>query len=297
MKKEKADEMIKAGREFIRGVEADEDYLTDQELRLPQPPLIKQKVSEEIIKLPMDFEHLPLKKDFLEVIQARRSNRVYTQEGISLLTLSYLLWCTQGVKELRGKAYATLRTVPSGGARHPFECYMVIQNVEGLKPGLYHYLPMEHALEFLGDICALEKMQDQDSVDVVHDDALQHAKQSAAEDFINTSLCGQKWAAKADVVFYYSFVCYRAEWRYGVYAHRVVLIDAGHVTENLYLACASLELGACAVGALDGKLADQVFGLDGEEEYIFYAMPVGTIREKDIQKEKEHYRFVEEEGL
>lgn len=289
--KEKIEEMINQGRAFVRGVEVDEAYLTDQELHLPQPPLAKAPMGGERFKLPVDFENLSIKNDFLEIINSRKSNRVYTQEGISLLELSYLLWCTQGVKEIRGKAYATLRTVPSGGARHPFECYMVVQNVEGLEPGLYHYLPMNHELERIGELdgkCHEDGVCD--SVDQSQTD------EKSAKSFISESLYGQKWASKADVVFYYSFVCYRAEWRYGVYAHRVVLIDAGHVTENLYLACTSLGLGTCAVGAIDGKIADQVFGLDGEEEYIFYAQPVGTIREKDAQKEKDHYRFVEEEG-
>ena len=278
MTDEEIRKQIEMGRRFIKGVDVDvdEEYMTAQELRLPQPPLVKARVSDRVYKLPMNFELLSGKKDFFEIINSRCSNRVYTQEGISLLTLSYLLWCSQGVKELRGKAYATLRTVPSGGARHPFECYMAVQRVEGLESGLYHYLPMEHAVEYLGEI---PKELDTETFD-----------------FISDSLCGQKWAAKADVIFYYSFVCYRAEWRYGMYAHRVVLMDAGHVTENLYLACTSLGLGACAIGALDGVIADHAFGLDGEEEYIFYAMPVGTIREKDRAKEKEHYRFVEEEG-
>ena len=58
---------------------------------------------------------------------------------MSLLELSYMLWTCQGVKQIRGKKYATLRTVPSGGARHGFELYFVCQNVEGLTPGTYHY--------------------------------------------------------------------------------------------------------------------------------------------------------------
>lgn len=269
--KEKATEIIGWGRAFVHGVEMEEDYCTDQEMHLPQPPLVKAPMTRESQKLPMDFAQLSIKKDFLEIINERRSNRVYTQEGISLLELSYLLWCTQGVKDIRGKAYATLRTVPSGGARHAFECYLVVQKVEGLKSGLYHYLSMGHEIEMIGEL-------------------------ADAKAFISESLGGQKWTAKADVIFYYSFVCYRAEWRYGAYAHRVVLMDAGHVTENLYLACTALGLGTCAVGALNGRVADQAFGLDGEEEYIFYAQPVGTIRAKDEAKEQEHYRFVEEEG-
>ena len=190
---------------------------------------------------------------------------------MSLLALSYLLWCTQGVKGIRGKSYATLRTVPSAGARHPFETYLVIQRVDGLDAGLYHYLPMTHEIELIG------KLDDY-------------------KGFINKSVHGQIWVSKADVVFYYSFVCYRGEWRYGISSHRVALMDAGHVTENLYLACASIGLGTCAIGGVDA-ICDEVFRLDGKEEFMFYCQSVGTIKQQDEYKEKEFYRFVEEEGL
>ena len=148
------------------------------------------------------FPAFPLKNDLLALIRDRKSERVYTGQTISLTQLSFLLWATQGVKELRGKSYATLRTVPSGGARHPFETYLAVRLVDGLKPGIYHYLPMEHALEFLSA---------PDDLDTL----------------IGDSLSEQKWAAKASVVFYWTMVAYRAEWRYGIYAHRVALIDAG----------------------------------------------------------------------
>ena len=61
-----------------------------------------------------------------------------------------------GIRAMRGRDYATLRTVPSGGARHAFETYLVVRYVEGLRPGAYHYLPMEHALEFLHPVEQLE---------------------------------------------------------------------------------------------------------------------------------------------
>ena len=149
---------------------------------------------------------------------------------------------------------------------------MTVQNVEGLPNGLYHYLPMKHHIECLKEVEDLKP-------------------------FITDSLQGQKWAEKANIVFYYSFVCYRAEWRYGIYAHRMCMADAGHVTENVYLAATSIGLGGCAIGAVEGPLGDEAFGLDGEEEFIFYAMPVGTVSDKDRQAEKDFYRFVEEEGL
>ena len=265
-------ERIQKGRDQMHKHEpAPEGYKTDQDLKKPQPPLVKAPMRDKAISLPLDFEKLDIDNDFLHVINSRKSHRVYTEEKMTLSELSYLLWCSQGVKEIRGRAYATLRTVPAGGARHPFEVYMTIQNVEGLADGIYHYLPMKHSLECLEEASDLK-------------------------DFITASLEGQKWAEKANVVFYYSFVAYRAEWRYGIFAHRMVMADAGHVTENVYLAATSIGLGGCAIGAVDGPYCDRRFGLDGEEEFVFYAMPVGTVSEKDEAAEKDFYHFVEVEG-
>ena len=267
---------IQLGRSFVtkfgdeEGV--DENYATDQELKKPQPPLAKAPMTDRILDLPTDFSSLPIEQDFLRIINSRKSHRVYTQEPMSLLELSYLLWCTQGVKSVRGKAYATLRTVPCGGARHEFECYLALQNVVGLEDGLYHYLPMKHQMEFLGP-------------------------KEDLEDFISRSLCEQSWAAKANAVFYYSCVFYRAEWRYGIWAHAPILMDSGHVTQNLYLACEALGLGGCAVAAVEPDVCNRAFGLDGTEESIFYAMPVGTVRAADKPAEDSFYDFVREQGL
>jgi len=274
--KELIDEKIKEGRALVAHWEVDETvfkgYLTDQEQKLPQPPLVKAPMTENVMDLPKDFSALSIDSDFLHIINSRESHRVYTGEAMSLTELSYLLWCTQGVKEIRGRAYATLRTVPCGGARHEFECYMAVKNVEGLEPGLYHYLPMHHQIEFLHGV------DDFDS-------------------WISKSVCEQAWAAKANVVFYYSSVFYRAEWRYGITSHRVLLIDAGHITENMYLAATSLGMGGCAIGAVDGELCDSSFGLDGYEEAMFYAMPVGKTAAKDKDEERAFYAFVTEQNL
>ena len=273
---EKVRLLTRQGRDFVSRWEYTdpdlEEYETDQELKRPQPPLAKAPMTDRSIELPKDLSSLRSDRDFLDIVNARESHRVYTGETMTLTELSYLLWCTQGVKEIRGKAYATLRTVPCGGARHEFECYFAARNVEGLEPGLYHYLPMTHRIERLG--CP----EDLDG-------------------FIRASLCGQAWGATANVVFYYSAVFYRAEWRYGIHTHRVLLIDAGHITENMYLAATAIGMGGCAVGAVDGALTDAALGLDGEEEASFYAMPVGKVSAKDRPKEKDFYAFVDEQGL
>lgn len=270
-------ERIQLGREFLKGYRQNdpcmEAFESDQERKLLQPPLVKAPMTPEPhIPLPRNFDHLPMEKSLLETLRDRHSARVYTQEDLTLEQLSFLLWATQGIKQLRGKSYATLRTVPSGGARHEFETYLLISHVSGLQPGAYHYLPMEHALELLHPVEDLS---------------------SAVAD----TLCGQVWAAKASVIFYWAIVPYRAEWRYGIYAHRPALLDAGHVGQNLYLACTGLGLGTCGIAAFSHEACCQLFGLDGEEEYVVYTAPVGTVRDSDRAAENAFYQFVTDQGL
>ena len=273
------DELIEKGRRFMQGHRADdpyeEEFESDQDRKLPMPPLNKALMRKEDVRIPLpkDFSSLDLKCDLFELIGSRKSSRIYTGEDMNLTQLSFLLWSTQGIKGIRGKGYATLRTVPSGGARHEFETYLAVANIEGLIPGAYHYLPELHALEYLGEI-----------------------------NDMNTSLpemlSGQKWSAKANVTFFWSMVAYRAEWRYGIYSHRVALIDAGHICQNLYLACSGLGLGTCGVAAISHEHCCKTFELDGNDEFIVYAAPVGTVDHKnDAAEERSIYSFVYNEGL
>ena len=281
MEEKQVREQIEKGRAFLKSQDTAEreknggDYKTDQELKKPQPPLVKAPMTDNRVDLPRNFETLGLQDNLLELLKKRKSSRVYTQENMSLLQLSFLLWAAQGIKSIRGRSYATIRTAPCGGARHPFETYLLVRQVEGLLPGVYHYLPMTHQLELLS---AQEDPQ-------------------ALLDFAEESLCGQRWAAKANVVFYWSFVPYRSEWRYGIFAHKLIMADVGHVGENLYLACAALGLGTCGIGAYDQALCDKTFRLDGEEEFVVYAETVGTVKPQDEQAEQAFYSFVKEQGL
>ena len=281
MEEKQVREQIEKGRAFLKSQDTAEreknggGYKTDQELKKPQPPLVKAPMTDNRVDLPRNFETLGLQDNLLELLKKRKSSRVYTQENMSLLQLSFLLWAAQGIKSIRGRSYATIRTAPCGGARHPFETYLLVRQVEGLLPGVYHYLPMTHQLELLS---AQEDPQ-------------------ALLDFAEESLCGQRWAAKANVVFYWSFVPYRSEWRYGIFAHKLIMADVGHVGENLYLACAALGLGTCGIGAYDQALCDKTFRLDGEEEFVVYAETVGTVKPQDEQAEQAFYSFVKEQGL
>ncbi len=261
------DQLIKQGRDFMKMPVEDPQYHSDQDLKLPQPPLVKAAMRKDAIDLPVDFETLSIETDFLKIINSRKSDRLFSKEAVSLLELSYLLWCTQGIKEIRGQNYATIRTVPCGGARHQFECYMAIQQVDGLKDGLYHYLPMTHQIELL-------------------------SAQDNLSPFIDEALGGQAWANKANINFFYSVVAYRCEWRYGIYAHRVALMDVGHISENLYLALKSIRLGGCGVGYINQAVLDQAFELDGKEEFMIYAFPSGAILTDPKVQIKDPYALI-----
>lgn len=247
------DKIIK-NRSFMRSNFAEDDYESDQQKQIKQPDLTKPANGDiaKRIMLSKNFEGVNKENDYMKLLEQRKSCRVYKNDCMTLNQLSFLLWSTQGVKEIKGDNYATIRCVPSGGARHPFETYLAVLNIEGLEKGIYHYLPIEHSLEFIGTVNDFE-----------HE--------------VAKSLCDQKWAVKSAVVFFYSVIPYRCEWRYTTNAHKVMLIDAGHVMQNLYLSSQSVGCGTCAIAAYDQELVDDLLQLDGVEEFVVYVAPVGVI--------------------
>lgn len=245
-------ELLKAYNVSDAGAEA-----TDQEQKLPEAPYVKAKKGEHIISLTTDFDGIAGNADLLCLLQGRVSRRKYSGEAVTLRELSFLLWAAQGIRRVIGKNhFATLRNVPSAGCRHPFETYLFVNHVDGLEKGIYHYLPMEHALEIW------DGRQD-------------------FEEELTQALCGQYFAASAPVTFVWSVVPYRTEWRYGMKAHKYILLDAGHVCENLYLACEAIGCGTCAIGAYDQDCLDELLGFapgpsaGAEYECAVYAASVG----------------------
>ena len=88
---------------------------------------------------------------------------------------------------------------------------------------------------------------------------------------------GQSFLGNCAAVFVWACIPYRAEWRYGKRAHRLALLDAGHIGQNLYLACEAIGCGTCVVAAYDQQAFDQLLGLDGHDEMTVYLAAVGNI--------------------
>jgi len=210
-----------------------------------QPERYKTYADAERIALPSPhgFRGLSLE----EAIEARRSRREYTSAPLLLEELSRLLHAAQGITDpARG-----FRAAPSAGALYPIETYAVVHNAVGLEPGLYHYVVADHALERLraGDLRAA----------------------------MAVAGIGQELLARAQVCFVLASVFQRTRWKYRERAYRYVLLEAGHIGQNLYLAATSMGLGACAVGAfLDDHLNDML-ELDGREEAVVYVIAVGRM--------------------
>ena len=247
-------EHLKHGRWILKSnwIELN-SFETDRKKNAPRPPMQKASQSDSVIELP-DIDSVRRsvgsESTLNEVVSSRKSRRKFSDESLSLAELTYLLWATQGVRKKTDKM--TLRTVPSGGARHPLETYIFVQRVEGLEPGLYHYLPLDHKLELLKPAAAYA-----DEAEKILDEALLDHNFGAAATFI--------WTAFP----------YRSERAYAFEAYRLILLDAGHVCQNLYLACEAIGAGTCAVGAYDQEKSDRLLGVDGSEEFVVYAAPVG----------------------
>lgn len=232
---------------------------TDKMKGVSQPEGIKPyDPSSRIISLPDVNTHIITKPDIYDCIKDRRSTRLYSEDSISLEELSYLLWATQGITGTN-KTGLTFRTVPCSGATHSFETYLFIMNVNGLEKGIYRYLPVEHKLLFMFALEDVDKKLD--AITLV-------------QPFV------PHFAKKAAVTFAWSTTPYRSEWKYDVSAHKKILIDIGHVCQNLYLAGESVNMGVCAIGIYDQEAVDNLFQLDGEEEFIIYLAAAGKKKSK-----------------
>lgn len=246
-------------REAMKGITADYATMeaTDQQQKLPYIPPVKEPKGTAKIELSMDFEDAIGKSHIFNLLAERESCRDYSEAAVSLKELSYLLWATQGIRRFAGRArQVTFRNVPSAGSRHPFETYLFVRNVDGLVPGIYHYLPEGHELE-------------------IWDEKADYAEQ------LTEALNGQTFAGTAPVTFVWSVLPYRTEWRYGFQAHKYMMLDAGHMCENLYLACESIGCGTCAIGSYNQELLDELMGFEPgpsseiDYEFTIYAAPVG----------------------
>ena len=234
--------MFKEGRQFMKSKWTPEPMSdTDQARGVEMPPFENEFDENTLITLPEPRTADLKKRDIVQVIEERISRRKLGGGPISMSDLSFLLWASAGMREIKGNRI--FRTVPSGGSRHPFESFFYADKVTGLESGLYRYIATRNAV-----------------VPVMF-------KEGLKED-LNKCILGQ-WFNSAVAIFWI-FNAYRCEWRYTHHSHKISLLDAGHIAQNAYLAAEALGIGCCTIGAYQQEI-DAVLGLDGDNEFCVYA--------------------------
>ncbi len=240
-------------RKFMRSDYGEVEYsIPDQMLGVPMPPFQKPYPEDAtLIELSKPDRSIFKKSNIYDCIVERESRRKFKDEALSLEELSMLCFTTQGMRGKQAHGRWHFRTVPSGGARHPYETYLAVTKVEGLKSGVYRYLPIEHKLLFMFEV-----------------------EEKELRKKITYFSEGQQFAGEASVTFIWSCVPYRTEWRYSSMARRDLLLESGHICQNLYLCVEGLGLGTCSILAFKQEL-DDFLGLDGVNELVTYISPVG----------------------
>lgn len=215
-----------------------------------RPPLFTTFQGPKI-PLPKLSALTPPKMSLHEAMVLRRSQRKFSSEVMSIEALSYALAMTQGVKKVVDDR-ATFRMVPSAGARHAFDTYLLINRVDTLEPGLYAYDALAHALVLL-------------------------SQGETKAQTIMMACHQQRMVKDAAACFFWVADIERMSARYLERSARYLLLDAGHISQNLYLIATSQGYGTCAVGAFEDEELNEALGLDNTHQTVLYAAPYGPI--------------------
>jgi SagB-type dehydrogenase family enzyme len=199
-------------------------------------------------RLPKDTAGVP----FHELIATRRSRRTFASDRLTLTELSAILQWSYGITgsaRIAGGGVQSFRAAPSAGALYPAEIYLGVRAVQELDAGIYHYEVPETSLALLS--------------------------RGDPTDDLFAVCCGQEYARQAGIVVLITAVTERTKRKYGDRGYRYVLLDIGHLGQNLYLACTALNLTIVTTcGFFDDEAAD-LLGIDGCDEAVFYVAFIG----------------------
>ncbi len=196
------------------------------------------------------------RKTFWEVIESRRSIKTFGDEALNFEQLSIILWQSYGTTgeiDEPGVGKRLKRVVPSAGGLYPGEIYLGVRNVSGLDPGVYHYNVPNHELELLSS---------GDPTQSLH-----------------KICCQQDFAQEAGVVIMMSAVLERTKRKYGERGYRYVLLDLGHLGQNIYLSCTAQQLAVVTTCGFYDDLGNDFLKLDGLNESLMYIAFIGKNKE------------------
>jgi len=213
------------------------------------PPKIKRYPRAATTSLPT----VTREGEFRDVLLGRRTWRKFSPDAVGVDDIATLLHFTSGVQRTEtavGLGPVHLKTSPSAGARQPLETYLLAVNVDGLRAGLYHYLPVSHGLELIG--------------------------KTATTRTIAQYVPDQPWYESAAALVIFTAVFARTQWRYPfARAYRSVLLEAGHVCQTFCLVATWLGLAPFCTGRFADAVVERDIKVDGITESFVYGGGVG----------------------
>ena len=237
----------------LKDAAKEDDWMFFQKLNEKiAPDLHKEFVDVKKVKLETNFS--PITESISEVINRRASIRDFNGTDISLEKLSILLEQSCGVRDTilaYNRRDVALRNFPSAGGLQCTEFYLVVNGVEGVSQGLYHYNPTQKCLELIEKGNFRWRVAD---------------------------CCSQhEWLAEASIVIFIASDVSRLIWKYGAYkSYRLSHLETGVVSQNLHLVATALELGSCMIFGFDDELTNSLLGLDGRQEFTTLLIAIGN---------------------
>jgi SagB-type dehydrogenase family enzyme len=223
-------------------------------------PLFKEDYDATTI----DLEPPTLPGASLEVaLQGRYSCRQFAGRPVERKQLGSVLHAGYGVlqaTELWGEF--CVRPVPSGGGLYPLELYVLANRVDGLESGVYHYVPLGHRLE------------------VVRGHQL--PSHLTAEMFL-----GQPYLVPAAATVVITAIVERSMWKYGDRGYRYILLEAGHVAQNVNLCAAALGMASLNLGGFFDEDVMALLKMDQDREIVLYGVALGHPATSDSRQARQ----------
>lgn len=211
----------------------------------PPPPPVRERSPESARQALPAAPRSPLDALLAQRVTCRNFDRT---QALTLEQFSAVLYRSYGARAVDDYAPGVRllkKAVPSAGGLHATEAYLLVQRVDGIAAGLYHYHPVEHALEPIATLRAEETA-------------------ALAKRFV----AAQPYFVDAHVIVLPTSRFRRTFWKYRDHAkaYRALILDVGHLSQALYLAATELGLAAFITAAINEVDIEQAFGLDPLEE-------------------------------
>lgn len=189
---------------------------------------------------------------FEDVLFSTRSSHEYACRLLKEAELSQVLYAAQGMRDSVTKE----RMAPSAYNAYPFSLFVVVRNVEGIEPGVYHYLPETHSIR-----------------------PIKFSRDIPLGGQLETSC---NYTAPAVIVFSAEYGKMREKNGGDLEnARRLSLQESGHISQNIYLESAALGLSTVVMANFNEREVREELGLP-KTESIVYLQPIGGRVEEEI---------------